>query len=278
MSKIWSISTTIRNPKRILLFLEVAAALKGREWNEETQKLYQILLINCKVYKPKKYKKYIEDNDITFEIAKKIFENVGYKDPAMRGRQSINLLKKMGLIDFNQYNQLVITYTGEELRNEKITLGDVLLNINFDSICNIDVNPLITTLEFLVRLDEKMNLTSKGVSAEEFKYYVMTIQDWFSVERNVNQLIKGRENEEFNLQHKKYVIQQYSNFKHVNDYIDSISRYFNMSDLLILKYDNININRKKIDEIIDIIKMFHNRKRRENMEMLEIAKQQGYIR
>ncbi|MBN1051321.1 AlwI family type II restriction endonuclease [Clostridium botulinum] len=277
MAKIWSISTTIRNPKRIPLFLEVAADFKGIEWNKETQKSYQILLISRKIYKPKKYKKYIENNDITFEIAKKIFEDVGYKDPPMRGRQSMNLLKKMGLIDFNEYNQIVITSIGKDLRNGKITLGDALLNINFDSICNIDVNPIIITLQFLLTLTKKQNMMLTGISIEELKYYVMTIQDWRNCEMNVDKLIKGRKKKEFHLQHKKYVEEHYTNFKHINDYTDSIIRYFNMSNLLMLKYDNININVEKIDEIIDSIKKYRKMKKSQISELLKIAKQQGYI-
>ena len=41
----WSISTTVRNPERLLEFLKILKTLEGKEFNSDNQKLYQILLI-----------------------------------------------------------------------------------------------------------------------------------------------------------------------------------------------------------------------------------------
>ena len=48
--RLWSVSTTVRNPERVLSFLKVFKELEGRVWNKETQKQFQILLIHRKVY------------------------------------------------------------------------------------------------------------------------------------------------------------------------------------------------------------------------------------
>ena len=48
--KLWSISTTVRNPYRIPLFLTIIKELEGEEWNNETQKKFQIKLIQNRLY------------------------------------------------------------------------------------------------------------------------------------------------------------------------------------------------------------------------------------
>ena len=100
MSKLWSFSTTVRNPERIKDFLRILKQLEGKPFNKENQINFQILLIQNKYYKPtnipERYKKYYDNPELemTFEIAKNIFDIQEYKDPAMRGRQSANPLNK----------------------------------------------------------------------------------------------------------------------------------------------------------------------------------------
>ena len=48
--KLWSISTTVRNPERIRSFLKVFRELEGAVWNNDTQKRYQVLLLQKKIY------------------------------------------------------------------------------------------------------------------------------------------------------------------------------------------------------------------------------------
>ena len=43
--KLWSISTTLREPSRIIDFLETVRGIEGENWDEECQIKYQILLI-----------------------------------------------------------------------------------------------------------------------------------------------------------------------------------------------------------------------------------------
>jgi endo-1,4-beta-D-glucanase Y len=46
--RLWSVSTTVRNPERIRTFLKVFKELGGEVWNNATQKRYQILLLQRK--------------------------------------------------------------------------------------------------------------------------------------------------------------------------------------------------------------------------------------
>lgn len=98
--KPWSISTTVRNPERILPFLKVLKLLEGKPFNKDNQELFQILLIQHKLYKPtnihSKYRELYDDplKNISLNAAKEFFYYQKYEDPAMRGRQSVNLLNK----------------------------------------------------------------------------------------------------------------------------------------------------------------------------------------
>ncbi|PIU25106.1 MAG: hypothetical protein COZ07_02710 [Candidatus Infernicultor aquiphilus] len=110
MKKPWSITTTVRNPERLRNFLIVSKQLENYKWNSENQRKYQILLIKDRVYGYGKSQFYnglsqeqidlIDDQkkEISFEQAEEIFNAKNYKDPAMRGRQSINPLKKFGFV------------------------------------------------------------------------------------------------------------------------------------------------------------------------------------
>ena len=50
MIKPWSISTTVRSPKRIRDFLTVLKILEGEVWDKPTQKKFQVLLIQKRFY------------------------------------------------------------------------------------------------------------------------------------------------------------------------------------------------------------------------------------
>ena len=103
MKKPWSISTTVRNPERLRDFLCVLKQLEGQPFNSENQIKYQIFLIQNKLYKPtdltKKQEEYFDDieKEMPFAVAKEIFNAQNYEDPAMRGRNSVAPMNKMGL-------------------------------------------------------------------------------------------------------------------------------------------------------------------------------------
>ena len=103
MKKPWSISTTVRNPERLRDFLRALTELERQPFNSENQIKYQILLIQNKLYKPtdltREQQKYFDDieTEMPFSVAREIFNAQGYEDPAMRGRNSVAPLNKMGL-------------------------------------------------------------------------------------------------------------------------------------------------------------------------------------
>ena len=50
MKKIWSISTTLRNPERLREFLIVLQDMDGEEWTKSNQIKFQTKLIQDRVY------------------------------------------------------------------------------------------------------------------------------------------------------------------------------------------------------------------------------------
>src|SRR4030065_191449 len=121
----WSISTTVRNPERLRPFLKVLKKIEGEIWDNETQRKYQTLLIQERVYGFENSQFYnvsrqcraltreqirliVSMEPITYDQAKEIFETKNYVDPAHRGRESINPLKKIGLAAIEE-NKLRIT-------------------------------------------------------------------------------------------------------------------------------------------------------------------------
>jgi predicted nucleotidyltransferase len=110
--RLWSVSTTVRNPERIRSFLKFFKELEGKVWNDESQRKYQVLLIQHKLYgfnntqfektlSPKQLKWFHSEN-FTYKQVEEILaakKYVGGGD--MRGRQSFNALEKLGLACLN---------------------------------------------------------------------------------------------------------------------------------------------------------------------------------
>ena len=112
METLWSMSTTIREAERIIDFVETALEIDGQIWNKSTQIKYQILLIKNRKYlnDPDNTQSFNKLNaeqtewlrnkavDMTYEQAESIFNSKEYQDPAMRGRNSMAPLYKLGLV------------------------------------------------------------------------------------------------------------------------------------------------------------------------------------
>lgn len=108
----WSISTTVRNPERIILFLRVLSRFEGETFDPDTQALFFKELIKTKLYLPNGisdyYKQKYEDPE-EFSVAevKDILSQVFYENKsfnnnqemayAMRGRTAVSNITKMGL-------------------------------------------------------------------------------------------------------------------------------------------------------------------------------------
>jgi adenine-specific DNA-methyltransferase len=190
MLKPWSITTTVRNPERMRSFLKVLKELEGQEWTKENQEKYQILLIQNRLYGygnqqfynslPQNKIDLLEDlnTQISFKDASDIFKMKNYEDPAMRGRQSVNPLKKFGFVLFEE-KILKISQLGHYFLSDDYDLGEVFFRMflkwqlpnpatsDYKKEQGVDIKPFIGTLHLINKvnqLEEKAERKAKGLS------------------------------------------------------------------------------------------------------------------
>lgn len=214
MKKPWSISTTVRNPERLRDFLRVLKKLEGQPFNSENQIKYQILLIRNRLYKPtdltREQREYFDDieTEMPFSIAKEIFDTQGYEDPAMRGRNSVAPLNKMGLcIARNSAEGVQITPLGEYFLSEDYDLGKLFFihflkwqlpnpaSTTFSENDGFTIKPFIGALHLIDEVNKrwaKLGNDPIGISKDEFSLFAPTLIDYRNIKRQAEKLIEYR--------------------------------------------------------------------------------------
>lgn len=214
MKKPWSISTTVRNPDRLRGFLRVLKELEGQPFNSKNQIKYQILLIQNKLYKPtnltREQEEYFDDieKEMPFSVAQEIFNAQNYKDPAMRGRNSVAPMNKMGLcIAKNAADGVKITSLGEYFLSESYDLGKLFFihflkwqlpnpeSRSFSRDGDFSIKPFIGTLHLINEVNrrwEERGNESIGISKEEFSLFVPTLTNHAEISKQADNLIEYR--------------------------------------------------------------------------------------
>lgn len=280
MKKTWSITTTLRNPVRLRDFLLVLKEVQGENWDRDCQCKYQILLIKNRIYGFGSKQFYngltteqvnlIDDpkQALSFEQAKIIFEGKDYKDPAMRGRQSINPLKKLGLVVIKN-DKIYITDLGKLLLKEDYDLGEIFFrsfikwqlpnpdNNDYKKEDGYDIKPFIGTLHLIEAVNKKMKENGddpKGISKQEFSLFVPTLVNYNDINSYANQIITLRQNQKNKEKREQKEI--FENFKisfagnflgtnnggeinkllkNLKDYGDNAIRYFRMTRYIYIR-------------------------------------------
>ena len=218
----WSISTTVRNPNRIKEFLSVLAKIEGEPWNEATQVHYQVLLIKERLYgygQPQFYRDLsrnqrdiIDDRsqEIPLQVATQVFQWKNYEDPAMRGRQSINPLKKFGLAAVDS-GKVEITPLGHQLLRPDGDIGEVLLRcflkwqfpnpdaLGYDAESGWNLKPFVGTLHLLAAVNRKeaaRGRKAKGLSRAEFNLFVPTLFSHEQIDDYADRVLALRDEQE----------------------------------------------------------------------------------
>lgn len=221
MSKAWSITTTVRNPERLRDFLVALQPLVGKEWNRESQKEYQKLLIKNRLYGygnqqfynglPSEVVETINDVDreITNAVIDRIIEAKNYRDFSMRGRQSINPLTKFGFA-FIDDGILKITELGQKLIASEKDSGDVFLKSfikwqipnpasnDYSDDGEYDVVPFVAMLKLIQEVNKlwaERGNKAVGISKREFCLFVPTLINYRDVSRYANEIVKLREDQ-----------------------------------------------------------------------------------
>ena len=214
MKKPWSISTTVRNPDRLRDFLRVLKKLERQPFDSKNQINYQILLIQNRLYKPinltREQEEYFDDIEkvMSFSVAQEIFNAQNYKDPAMRGRNSVAPLNKMGMcIAKNSTEGIEITHLGEYFLSEDYDLGKLFFihflkwqlpnpaSRSFSENDGFAIKPFIGTLHLINEVNKewaKMGNDPVGISKDEFSLFVPTLINYRKIKKQAKKLIKYR--------------------------------------------------------------------------------------
>ena len=300
MKKPWSITTTLRNPERLRSFLIVLKALEGQQWNSEIQKKYQALLIQARVYGygEKQFYKGLEQKhidlvddvsqEISFAEAKAIFEAKNYEDPAMRGRQSMNPLKKIGLVRLID-SKIHITDLGKLFLKDNYDLGDVFFrsflkwqlpnpeSSDYKAENGYNIKPFLGVLHLINLVNKKSennNEKAKGISKQEFSLFCPLLVNYNDIDRYANEIIKLRQS--LQNKNKKEQKECFENFKiafvkefvddkdvdistllkTLNDYGDNAIRYFRLTRFLYIRGGGfyVDLEPRRAIEINNLLK------------------------
>lgn len=304
MKKLWSITTTLRNPERLRSFLIVLSQLEGQYWNLANQRKFQILLIKERLYGYGNTQFYnglnkeqidlIDDQvqNISFKQAEEIFNSKNYEDPAMRGRQSINPLKKIGLVIIKD-EKIFITSLGRLFLQDDFDLGEIFFRSflkwqlpNPDSLDykleeGYNIKPFIGTLHLINLVNQKClknGEKSKGISKQEFSLFIPSLINFQDIENYANQILKLRENQRGkSKQEQKQIFDNYKKvfaqeflgtnkpeeinklLKNLKDYGDNAIRYFRLTRFLFIRGGGFYVDlepRRKVE--IDNLLKFDN--------------------
>jgi len=317
MKKPWSITTTVRNPERLRNFLIVLKQLENCKWNLENQRKYQILLIKDRVYGYGKSQFYnslsqeqidlVDDQtkEISFEQTEEIFNVKNYKDPAMRGRQSINPLKKFGFVVIKDKN-ICITSLGKLFLRDDFDLGEIFFRSfmkwqvpNLDSNDyklkdGYDIKPFIGVLHLIQKVNEKsekLEEKAKGISKEEFSLFCPTLVNYKDIDSYAEKIIalrgnlKGKTKQEQRVildRYKKVFVKEFlgtSNIieiqkllKNLKDYGDNAIRYFRLTRYVYIRGGGfyIDLEPRRSIEIRNLIRF-------DNAQSKTFSSKEGYL-
>jgi hypothetical protein len=294
MKKIWSISTTLRNPERLRGFLIVLKKMEGEEWTKSNQIKFQTKLIQDRVYGFSSTQFYngltqaqidlIEDiaQPISFEQAIEIFNKKNYEDPAMRGRTSYKPLEKMGLVTLVN-KTIKITNLGKYLLRDDYDFGEIFfksflkwqypnpVDRDFRDGKVYNLKPFVLTLHLINRVNQickEKNIKEKGISRLEFELFALTLINYVDLEQQANTLINFRVTLEKIAEHKdkKIFIENYKsslslefeNFHHSHTYTDNVLRYFRITRYLYIRGGGyyIDLEPRRMVEINSLLDTF----------------------
>lgn len=301
MKKPWSITTTLRNPERLRDFLIVLMQIEGCKWDSERQKKYQILLIQERYYGygstqfynglPQEMIDVINDqsHEISLKQAEDIFNAKNYEDPAMRGRQSINPLKKIGLVAIRD-GKVFITDLGKLFLKDYFDYEEIFFRSflkwqipNPDSNDykledGYDIKPFIGALHLIQKVNEKsleLGLKAKGISKEEFSLFCPTLVNYNDINIYAEKIISLRKKiKGKNKQKKKSILDQYKNrfamkfieskdpkeikklLKNLKDYGDNAIRYFRLTRYIYIRGGGfyVDLEPRRSIEIVNLLK------------------------
>ena len=294
MKKLWSISTTLRSPKRLRNFLITLQEIEGEYWTKENQIKFQIKLIKNRFYGFGKAQFYngltqqqidlVNDinSPISFEQATEIFNQKQYVDPAMRGRNSYKALEKIGLAVLVN-KKIKITSLGHYLLGDDYDLGELFfksflkwqypnpIDREFSNSSIYDLKPFILTLHLINEVNKicrAKNIKEKGISRLEFELFALTLlsygnlktqaSDLIDFRLSLDRIIKHKDKNKFINNYKEALSLEFSNIKHSADYTDNAIRYFRMTRYIYIRGGGfyIDLEPRRMVEVKSLLNTF----------------------
>jgi hypothetical protein len=291
--RLWSVSTTVRNPERMRSFLKVLKELEGEVWNNDAQKKYQIMLLREKVYGinapefektlSQKHLAWLHSDTFTHEQAKEILNAKNYKGGGeMRGRQSFNPIKKMGLAYIDTEKKIKITSFGNLFLADDYDLGEIFFHSflkwqypnpdlnKYSAKDGYNIKPLIATFHLIKKVNAfcaEKGIKEKGVSKIEFALFFTTLSNYTNIATSAEKIISFRdaydaikENETIEKFAEEYFYKyfpEYESWNNAKDYADNVIRCFRLTRFFYLRGNGYYIDleprrRIEIDSILEI--------------------------
>jgi hypothetical protein len=258
-------TTTVRSPERVRSFLKILKELEGIVWNSKSQKKFQVLLIQHKVYgfgEPQfeqnlsdKHKDWLYSDKITYKQAEEILNTKNYKGGGeMRGRQSFNPLEKLGLAYITTDKEIAITTFGNSFLSEDYDLGEIFFrsllkwqypnpDLNkYPAKDGYNVKPLIATFHLIKKVNAlcaKQGIKEKGISKTEFALFFTTLSNYVNIESIAERLVAFRleynkkktkvERDVYTVEYFNKNYSEYESWKNANEYTDNVIRYFRLT-------------------------------------------------
>jgi hypothetical protein len=297
MKKVWSISTTVRNPERLRNFLITLKELENKEWNSATQVEFQIRLIKNRFYGFGSSQFYngltqqqidlVNDikNHITMDDATQILETKNYVDADMRGRNSYKPLEKIGLASIVD-RKIKITPLGKYLLKDDYDLGDMFfksflkwqypnpIDRDFKDNEIYDLKPFVLTLHLINEANNicrAKNIKVKGISRLEFEIFGQTLLNYNDLKTQASSLVNFRlelEKVKGNKEKKDFIENYIDDFlsdfinidyNNLRDYADNTIRYFRLTRFIYIRGGGyyIDLEPRRMIEINNLLNAYN---------------------
>jgi hypothetical protein len=260
--------------------------MEGEVWNDETQKKFQILLIQRKIYgfnEPQFEKtltnrqiEYLYSDKFTYKQAEQILDSKNYVGGGeMRGRQSFNALEKLGLAYLDAEKKIQVTSFGEIFLSENYDVGDFFFrslikwqypnpDLNkYSAEDGYNIKPLIATFHLIKKVNNlcvKKGIKEKGVSRTEFALFFTTLSNYANIDVTAEKLFNFRlvyDKKKTRTEKDAYVAEyfnkhfsDYESWKNAKEYTDNVIRYFRLTRFFYLRGNDYYIDlepRRKIE-------------------------------
>lgn len=294
MKKLWSISTTLRSPKRLRNFLITLQEMEEQKWTKNNQINFQIRLIKNRFYGFGNTQFYngltqqqidLVNNvniSISFNQAKEILNQKQYVDPAMRGRNSYKVLEKIGLAVLID-KKITITSLGYYLLSDDHDLGELFfksflkwqypnpVDREFSNSSVYNLKPFILTLHLIDKVNKickTKKIKEKGISRLEFELFGLTLlnyknlrmqaDDLINFRLSLDKIIKHKDKNKFINNYKEKLSLEFVNVKNSKDYTDNAIRYFRITRYIYIRGGGfyIDLEPRRMVEIKSLLNAF----------------------